>query len=243
FQTIDTFKQTCEDILSLKPDRIALFSYAKIPWLKAHQKAIKDEDLPQIEEKFMIYLNAREVFKEHGYTAIGMDHFALEDSPLAKAYRQKTLQRNFQGYFLKASPDLIGLGVTSIGEVNGHFFQNEKQLDDYYSVLDSEQLPINRICILNEDDKARKWVISSLMCRFELDMDQFEASFYFNFKSYFHQEMKLLEEFQKKEMLQIESKKISVSKKGELFIRNIASCFDRYYQKNKKKQSSFSKAV
>lgn len=242
-QTVSTFKQTCEDILSLKPDRIALFSYAKIPWLKAHQKAIKDEDLPEIEEKFMIYLNAREVFKEHGYAAIGMDHFALENSPLAKAYRQKTLQRNFQGYFLKASPDLIGLGVTSIGEVNGHFFQNEKDLDKYYSEIDSNQLPINRVCILNEDDKVRKWVIASLMCRFELDKEQFEAFFCFNFDSYFHREMKLLEDFQKRKMVFIESKKISVSKKGELFIRNIASCFDRYYQKNKKKQSSFSKAV
>ncbi|MBN4067201.1 oxygen-independent coproporphyrinogen III oxidase, partial [Simkania negevensis] len=113
YQTTATFTKTVDDILSLKPDRIALFSYAKIPWLKPHQKAIPENTLPSTQEKFEIYCMAREQFTANGYVAIGMDHFALADDDLAKAFYNKTLQRNFQGYSLQLAENALGLGVTS----------------------------------------------------------------------------------------------------------------------------------
>jgi oxygen-independent coproporphyrinogen III oxidase len=243
FQTIDSFKQTTEDILSLRPDRISLFSYAKVPWIKAHQKAIKDADLPSTEDKFMIYLNARETFEESGYVSIGMDHFALKESPLAQGYLNKDLQRNFQGYFLKAAPDLIGLGLTAIGEVNGHFFQNEKDLPSYYASIEKKELPVNRMCLLSEDDKIRKWVIASLMCRFEICKRDFEKQFSLSFDPYFRKSAALLKKYQEREMVKMSSEKIEVTKKGELFIRNISSCFDAYYQRQSQSSPNFSKAV
>lgn len=115
FQTVTSFQRTAEKILELKPDRIAFFSYAKVPWLKPHQRAIREEDLPSVEEKFQIYVNTRELFLKHGYVAIGMDHFSLKEDPLTIAYKEKKLTRNFQGYSLEKANDMIGLGVSSIG--------------------------------------------------------------------------------------------------------------------------------
>ena len=130
------------------------FSYAKVPWLKEHQKAIKDETLPTTEEKFRLYIVAREIFLAAGYVALGMDHFAKKEDSLALGLENGTLGRNFQGYTLKASPLLIPLGVTSIGDLGSGYFQNEKELADYYAALDKNQLPIHRGLILTDEDHS-----------------------------------------------------------------------------------------
>ena len=126
-QTPASFSKTAEKLLALKPDRIAFYSYAKVPWLKPHQKAISDSDLPSTEDKFRIYTEAREKFMDGGYLAIGMDHFALEGDSIANAYREKKLTRNFQGYAVQLADDMLGFGLTSIGFLENSFFKMSKR--------------------------------------------------------------------------------------------------------------------
>ena len=145
YQTVDTFQETIEKIVELEPDRIALFSYAKVPWLKPHQKAIREETLPDINEKFNIYRLARRAFIEAGYEAIGMDHFARRDDELAVAYREKKLQRNFQGYSTFPVESTLGLGMTAIGYIDGMYVQNRKEFNSYYEDLERAVLPKNEV--------------------------------------------------------------------------------------------------
>jgi oxygen-independent coproporphyrinogen-3 oxidase len=223
-QTQESFHKTVSTILELKPDRIALFSYAKIPWLKEHQKAIPDSDLPSTEEKFAIYTSARRRFIEAGYVAIGMDHFALSTSELARSYHQKTLSRNFQGYTVKSTETLLGLGVTSIGYTQHSYTQNHKDLKTYYEALSQNTLPTYRGHLLTLDDHIRKWVIHTLMCRFELDKQLFQTLFHMPFDSYF----KNVDLSPVSDLIEVSEGFLRVNPQGELLIRNIAMLFDAY---------------
>lgn len=192
-QTQESFQKTAVKILELKPDRISFFSYAKVPWLKAHQKAIREADLPSSLEKFQIYATTRRFLMENGYVAIGMDHFAQQSDTLAEAYREERLIRNFQGYSVGASDDLIGLGVSAIGFVNGMYVQNVKSIEEYESQLEKGHLPILRGFLLGADDVVRKWVIGQMMCCFRVDKEAFEREFHVPFDHYFASERKRLQ--------------------------------------------------
>lgn len=242
YQTTKTFQKTIEDILALSPDRIALFSYAKVPWLKPHQKAIKEEWLPASDEKFQIYVLARKAFIEKGYQAIGMDHFAKAQDSLSLARKEKTLSRNFQGYTVLDVQDLVGLGITSIGRVNGHYFQNAKDLQSYYQLLDTDTIPVLRGKLVSQDDTIRRWVIERLMCDFELKKNEFCALFDKSFDEYFKKELSRLLVFVEKGFVEIKSDGIFVTMSGELFIRNIASCFDWYLHQDSG-HKMFSKSI
>lgn len=235
FQTEESFKNTISQILELRPDRIALFSYAKVPWLKAHQKAIKEESLPSFEEKFAIYTHAREHLIENGYLAIGMDHFALESDELALAYKNKNLTRNFQGYSVHSAKQMIGLGVTAVGFVNGGYFQNEKNLGEYTNAIAKGILPTHRGYLLNDEDLLRKEAIQSLMCNFELKKSLIYLPFFTEIKEE-------LVEFETLGFIKDFPDKLSVTKLGELFIRNIAQLFDGYTYK-RMKTANFSKSI
>ncbi|MBJ7449788.1 MAG: oxygen-independent coproporphyrinogen III oxidase [Parachlamydiales bacterium] len=242
FQTVETFEQTIKDILKLSPDRIALFSYAKIPWLKAHQKAIKDETLPSTEEKFSIYLLARKHFIESGYEAIGMDHFAKKNDELTKAYENQELQRNFQGYSLKLAEVMLSLGVTSIGYVKSHYIQNLKDLPSYYAQIDQKKLPILRGIKLTNEDQLRKWVIDTLMCNFELNKNAFLEKFKESFDVHFKECKEALQQLILEGLITETAEGIYPTSLGRLLIRNVASVFDAYLMKSKEK-SVFSKAI
>ena len=244
FQTRVTFEETVKHILELCPDRIALFSYAKIPWLKLHQKAIKEETLPTTSEKFEIYLFARAAFQKAGYVAIGMDHFALKSDELAKAYEKKQLQRNFQGYTVGKAENMLGFGMTSIGHVSGSYVQNNKELAAYYQALDERRLPVERGKTLTEDDHIRRFVIHRLMCDFILDKSTVEKRFHIAFNAYFQKELDLLVYFSTKGLLEDHEDMIVVGPKGELFIRNIAAIFDAYLnQKVDRENIQYSKSI
>ena len=241
YQTPATFAKTVDDILELGPDRIALFSYAKVPWLKPHQKAIKEKTLPSTESKFTIYANARDQFLKAGYVAIGMDHFAKPDDSLAQAFFSKTLQRNFQGYSLKLAEDMIGLGLTSTGLVSDAYFQNQKDLPSYYAALEKDELPTLRGKVLTPDDQMRKWVIHRLMCDFELCKEAFAKQFGKPFDRAFSTEARALQKLASEGLLEITTSHLKPTLYGSLFIRNIASVFDAYLQK--KGERRFSMAV
>lgn len=242
YQTLETFSETIAKIIALRPDRLSLFSYAKIPWMKAHQKAIDDATLPSTEEKFTIYLMARKALVASGYKAIGMDHFALPDDDMAKAYDKKSLQRNFQGYTVLDVDNLLSFGVTSIGYCQNGYFQNVKELDTYYRLLDEGILPVFRGKLLHADDLLRRYVVQRLMCDFRLDKRQFADKFGRAFDAYFAEERTKLLPLKELGLVVEDDHLLQATELGELFIRNITSCFD-WYLAQKESHKSFSRAI
>lgn len=224
FQTVERFAKTADKLIELKPDRIAFYSYAKIPWLKSHQKAIPDESLPSTEEKFQIYIDARARFMKGGYTPIGMDHFALSSDPMAKSYHAKTLTRNFQGYAVQLARDMIGFGLTSIGFIENSYFQNSKELGAYQTSIAEGHLPVAKGYVLHEEDILRHQIIQSIMCHFEVD------------KKYRH--MGDVESLKREGLLEETPDKLVATPVGRLFIRLIAASFDAYLNKGQ-----FSRAI
>ena len=223
-QSVKSFAKTAERLIELKPDRIAFYSYASVPWLKKHQRAIPDETLPKVSEKFQIYVDARRKFMEGGYIAIGMDHFSLPTDAIAVAYQQRQLTRNFQGYSIAKAEDMIGFGLTSIGFLENGYFQNEKELEIYQQKGAAKQLPISKGYVLNADDILRRNIILSLMCHFEVD-EAFAP-------------LGVIDPLLEEGFLEIKDKKLIATPLGRLFIRNIAAAFDAYLKKGQ-----FSRAV
>ena len=237
-QTAASFAKTADRLLQLKPDRIALYSYAKIPWLKEHQKAIPDESLPSTEEKFRIYVEARERFMKGGYAAIGMDHFALHSDPIAKAYLDKKLQRNFQGYSMRLAEDLLGFGVTAIGSLENCYLQNVKDLQVYQDTVEKGSLPVLRGFALSAEDLRRRWAIQTLMCHFELDKNEFSKLFGLDFDAHFALARAGLRPLIEEGFLSETKEKLLPTPLGRLFIRLIAAPFDAYIETGR-----FSQAV
>ena len=237
-QTAASFAKTADRIAALKPDRIAFYSYAKVPWLKAHQKAIPDASLPATEEKFQIYVESRERFIQSGYVQIGMDHFSLESDSIAKSYRSKTLTRNFQGYSVQLADDMLGFGITSIGYFENCFFQNIRGIDDYVGQLLQNKHPIFRGFVLSEEDLLRRWVIQSLMCHFQLDKLEFDMRFGVDFDVHFAFLKNRLDLLKRDGLLEETADRLLPTPLGQLFIRLVASEFDAYLNIGK-----FSRAV
>jgi len=187
-QTQKSFSDTVEKVIALKPDRIALYSFAYVPWLKKHQNKIDQKALPSNDVKLEIFLKARSQFLDEGYQAIAMDHFALKADELATAFDQGTLYRNFMGYTVKPADEYIGLGLTSISFLENTFIHNQKTLPDYYRLLEENKLPVERGKILSSDDRIRQWTINALMCQFQIDKQVFEGRFHISFDDYYEKE-------------------------------------------------------
>lgn len=241
-QTEKTFSTTIQDIIALSPDRIALFSYAQVPWMKPHQKAIPSSDLPSSTEKFKIYLLARQKLLESGYIAIGMDHFAKKTDSMVCALVQGQLKRNFQGYTVLKSENLLPLGVSSIGYIENGYFQNTKDISSYYAYLDANQLPIVRGKILSQEDLICKWVIHTLMCQFKIDKALFLKRYQRSFDAYFIEDKEAIMEMQIQGLVRNTEKYFEVIGYGKLFIRNVVSIFDRYLKKAEVKMQ-FSRGI
>ncbi|MBE9504919.1 MAG: oxygen-independent coproporphyrinogen III oxidase [Proteobacteria bacterium] len=242
FQSVKSFEKTVDKIIEINPDRMAVFNFAYVPWLKSVQKMIREEDLPSGEEKFDILKMVIEKFSSAGYVYIGMDHFAKPDDELFVAQRNKTLYRNFQGYTTKAGCDLYGMGVTSISQVGNSYVQNEKELPDYYQAIEEGRLPTERGYELNDDDLLRRSVITRIMCDFELNFVDVEKEFNIDFKKHFALEFAELQPMTEDNLLSISEDRIVVSDLGRILIRNIAMVFDIYLRKSEK-EMRFSKTV
>ncbi|MDT8316853.1 MAG: oxygen-independent coproporphyrinogen III oxidase, partial [bacterium] len=241
-QTVESFEKTVDKIIEINPDRMAVFNFAYVPWMKPIQKSIKEEDLPSVEEKFKILKMVIEKFTTAGYVYVGMDHFAKPDDELFVAQKNKTLYRNFQGYTTKAGCDLYGLGATSIGQVGNCYVQNKHELPDYFQAIEEGKLPTWRGYELNEDDIMRRYIITRIMCDFELEFADVEEKFNLDFKKFFALELSELEPMTKDNLLTISDDKIVVSDFGRILIRNIAMVFDIYLRKPTK-EMRFSKTV
>jgi len=243
-QNAASFRRTIELALELRPDRVAVYSYAFIPWIKAHQKQIHLEDLPPREVKLELFGIAHELFTGAGYEQIGMDHFALSTDSLAKAAREHTLFRNFMGYTTHPAKDSVGFGVSSIGDLGGAFAQNTKKLNRYKDALDKGLPPIERGFERSKDDEIRRDVIQSLMCNFHLDIRAIERAYGIEFAQYFAESLKEMDEGPGAHgFVTHNADAIDVTEKGRLFVRNVCMAFDAYLKRHEGEKQLFSRTV
>jgi oxygen-independent coproporphyrinogen-3 oxidase len=227
-QSLESVAQTLREVVNLRPDRIAFYSYAHLPTLFKSQRRIEGGDLPSAETKLKLFGTAIKQLGMAGYAYIGMDHFALPEDALAVAQRQGRLYRNFQGYSIRAEADLVGLGVSAIGAVGPTYSQNHRALEDYYDALDRGELPVMRGLELTADDLVRRAVIQALMCHFALSKESLEIAYLIDFDRYFATELEDLREFEKAGLISTNEGWLTVSPKGRLLIRSICMVFDRY---------------
>ena len=226
-QTVESFNRTLDIVLSLQPDRLAVFSYAHVPWVKPAQKILEHKVLPPPEVKLELLKSVIErLTEDHRYVYIGMDHFARPGDELAVAQRRKQLQRNFQGYSTRAGADIYAFGMSSISQIPDAYFQNEKDLPKYYAALDAGQVPLVRGYLVTEEDKIRRDTIMRVMCDLSLDYAAMSRRLGLNFTSYFERELESLAPFEADGLLRRSATGMEITDKGRLFIRNIAMTFD-----------------
>src|SRR5680860_235822 len=234
-QTLISFVRTLERVISADPDRIAVYNYAHIPTLFKPQRRIRESELPTPETRLKLLALAIRWLTSAGYQYIGMDHFAKMDDALAVAQRQGRLYRNFQGYSTHADCDLLALGVSAIGSIGPTYSQNYRTLDDYYSSLDRNMLPIMRGFDLSVDDLLRRAVIGALMCQFALSKESFETSYFIDFDRYFESELNELGEYEQLGLVELGADGITVTPKGRLLVRNVCMVFDRYLRQDRER--------
>ncbi|MFO7562289.1 MAG: oxygen-independent coproporphyrinogen III oxidase [Enhygromyxa sp.] len=230
-QTHASIRRTIAGVLELLPDRLALYGYAHLPSSpgRGNQRSIDESRLPSPSERLDMFLAAREQLLDAGYVAIGMDHFALPDDPLARAARAGSLRRNFMGYAVAAGSDLLGFGVTAIGEVGGAIVQNHSKLARWSAAIDAGRLPTARGLIRSADDELRAAVIGDLMCRGEVDKRAIEGRFGLaSFDEHFAVELAELRGAITDGLLCDEAKQLVLSEEGRLFVRNVAMSFDAH---------------
>lgn len=241
-QTFDTFAKTVEEVIRIRPDRIALYNYAHLPSLRPHQKILEKMPMPQAEERVKIFSHAYDRLLSVGYRSIGMDHFALETDEMYLALRDGRLYRNFMGYTVKKGAGMIGIGASAIGESYNGYFQNVREAKDYEQRVGNTGLSTLRGCQLTQDDLERKWVIQSLMCQFRLDEKEFESKFKKSFRDKFQSELTQLGDFFEEGILEGNICSFKVTDLGRLFVRNVAMVFDAYWGKTPQK-ATYSKTV
>ena len=243
YQTAETFADTIEQVLTLIPDRVAMFSYAHVPWLKKQQGSFQAH-LPEGKEKFRIFRSGLEKFLGAGYQYIGMDHFARPGDELAVAQRNRTLHRNFQGYTTKAGADLYGMGVSAISSIGSAYAQNRREVPVYEEEASSRGLATFRGYRLSQDDVLRRAVIGRLLCHTVIPKNEIEREFSISFDEYFATELERLEELRAEGLVDLAHGEIRVLPLGRIFIRNVAMVFDRYlHEQQMDKKPLFSKTL
>ena len=239
FQEVKELVDTIEKTKSLQPDRLAFYSYAHVPWIKGNgQRGFKDEDIPKNHQKRLLYEIGKKSLFENGYYEIGMDHFALKNDTLYKAFENGDLHRNFMGYSSSKTQLMIGLGVSSISDSWYSFAQNTKNLEEYYEQIELDNLPIYRGHFLTSKDLVIRKHILNLMCLFETSWENSEDYF-----EEIHSVMKDLEEMENDGLIKIGVTKLTVNEAGKPFVRNICMAFDLRLKRNAPNTQLFSMTV
>ncbi len=242
-QTAQTFHNTIEQVIKLNPDRLAVFNYAHVPWLMKTMRKFDESTFAPASEKLVILKDTIDFFTQNGYKMVGMDHFAKPEDELFKAIQKGELHRNFQGYTTKGGADLIGIGLTSIGNGVDYYAQNFKDLKEYEDSIDKGKLPTFKGYKLSKDDEIRQFVIMELMSNFSLNIKRVEEKFNIEFNDYFKEDLPQLEEFIEAQLVFIDNGKIQVSQTGTMLIRNICMPFDAYLKKIPENKRRFSKTI
>ena len=232
-QTPEKFRATLKKVLGLNPDRIALFNFAYVPWMHAHQRKIAEKYLPDGWIKLQMFCEAIETFQNAGFDFIGLDHFAKRDDELSRGRREGTMYRNFQGYTTKADCDLIGMGVTSISFAGGAFAQNAKKLKNYEEKIAAAGQATEHGMSLSEDDLLRQNIIHDIFCHQRLKRSE-------TFDRYFEKEIAALKPLAEDGIVEILPKEILVTPLGRFFLRNVGMIFDAYLKPG---EGKFSRTV
>ena len=239
-QTVASFEKTLDRIIELGPDRLAVFNYAHVPWIKPSQKIFeKRAVLPAPETKLQLIKLITEKLTDQGrYVYIGMDHFARPTDELAVAQRNKTLQRNFQGYSTRGGTDIYAFGMSAISQTENAYWQSHKELPEYYGALDAGKAPLHKGYFVTEDDKVRRQTIMHLMCNLGLDYAAMSHRLGIHFNDYFAHEIESLADLEADGLVRRNRDSLHVTELGRLLIRNIAMRFDAYLPKETERRFS-----
>jgi len=241
-QTPETWARTIEKVIEIRPDRLAVYSFAYLPAKLRNQKRVDAARLPTPPQKYELLVAARRALIAAGYCPIGMDHFALPEDELAVAMGERRLHRNFMGYTVIAAPDQLGFGASAISDVSDAYAQNDKRLAAYYHAISQDRFATACGRRLSEDDRIRRWVIRQLMCNFYLDTAEFSRRFGVCFEDYFRDERPALEAFASDGFLKFDNGNLCILPLGQVFVRNVAMAFDAYLRKSQTK-AQFSRTV
>jgi len=227
FQTPESFNETLDTVLEMKPDRLAVFSYAHVPWIKPSQKILEAKVLPTPESKLeVLKLVIERLTADNQYVYIGMDHFAKPTDELTIAQRNKNLQRNFQGYSTRAGSDIYAFGMSAVSQTPDVYWQNEKELPKWQEAVDAGKVPLHKAYIVSDEDKIRRETIMRAMCDLSLDFAAMSAKLGINFQQHFAGELAALAPFAADGLVKLSPTGMEITDAGRLFIRNIAMCFD-----------------
>jgi oxygen-independent coproporphyrinogen-3 oxidase len=239
-QTEETFARTVSQVIALRPDRVAIFGYAHVPWMKPLQKLIPTASLPRADLRIRLMAAARAALVNVGYLAIGLDHFALPGDDLARAAVAGTLHRNFQGYTTTTTDALVGLGLSAISDLPRGYFQNERTLAGYQAAARTGALATERGVLRTSDDHVRGEVIRAVMCRGRLDLAAIERRFNLRFADKFGAELVDLRRLEAEGLLRLTASTLELTPLGGAFVRNVAKVFDAYRRAPAKAAPRFS---
>lgn len=238
-QTLESIERTIQQTISLRPDRIAFYSYAHVPWTSKAQRLFDESHLPPAELKVQLYLLGKRMLAEAGYTDIGMDHFALPHDELYKCWESGRLHRNFMGYTTQQTGLLLGLGVSSISDLGVAYAQNEKTLHDYYAAINAGNLAIRKGYALSEEDRAFRKYILDISCRGTTWFAEKDLPLLRQYS------FPLLESLAADGLVVWDETGAALTPQGRQFIRNVCSAFDLFLQRRETAsvQPQFSQAI
>ncbi|HUX72731.1 MAG TPA: oxygen-independent coproporphyrinogen III oxidase [Steroidobacteraceae bacterium] len=227
-QTLATFARTLQTVIEQRPDRLAVYGYAHMPQMFKAQRRFAPGDLPDARTRLALLQTAVNTLTSAGYAYIGMDHFALPSDALAKAQHNGSMQRSFQGYTTHACRDLVSVGVSAIGQIGRLYIQNYKTMQHYAERIDQGRLPSHRGILMSDDDLLRRDVIQQIMCNGSIDIASTERRFGIEFDGYFAAELARLRTLQTDGLIALAERRIDLTPRGRLLMRNVAMVFDAY---------------
>ncbi|MEI7706316.1 MAG: oxygen-independent coproporphyrinogen III oxidase [Deltaproteobacteria bacterium] len=244
-QTPETWARTLERILAIHPDRLAVFGFAYVPWVKPHQRLLPEAALPKTAERVALFFQAVETFTGSGYRLIGLDHFALESDEMARAQDEGVLTRNFQGYTVRPADDTIAFGMSSISDLGGCYAQNAHRLKDWADKVEAGTLPVVKGASVNDDDVMRRHVINRIMCLLRMDLREVAEKFGPAARAEIEASMKGgLPELIEDGLVTFDGDVLRVTPTGQLLVRNVAMMFDAYLPRRAAdKKQTFSRTV
>ena len=236
-QSVESFRETLRTAISYDPDRLAVFSYAHVPWVAPAQKILERSTLPEPEIKFAMLLETIETLTDNGYTYIGMDHFAKSGDDLTRALHSGELHRNFQGYTTKAGSELCGFGMSSISMNRFAYRQNAKELEAWHAELEAGRLPMKKGYLLSGEDQLRRELIMAIMCSGRIRFADFNRRYAIDFKTHFHEALLALEEPAADGLVDLTEDGFEVTERGRLLLRNLAMPFDAYLESSPRRHA------
>jgi oxygen-independent coproporphyrinogen-3 oxidase len=243
FQTVESFRDSVDQVIEMRPDRIALYSYAHVTWISKQQRGFENKDLPEPERKAAILLAAIERFDRAGYRYLGLDHFALPEDELATAALTGDLRRNFMGYTTKAGVDALAFGASGISETGEAYAQSMRDPKEWQERIESGHLPTLRGWWLSEDDKRRKWLIHRLMCQGEVSPSRYQEKFGESLTDRIPDLHAQLAPFVEDQLLSVLTDTYRLEPLGRVFLRVIAMTFDAYLPGQTGERPMFSRTV